>query len=53
MSNRSKPLKTSGPKTGDMAARQSRASQFSDQRRRDMATRSTLSRLRNRKSNLK
>jgi hypothetical protein len=53
MSNRSKLLKASGPKTGDLATSQSRANQFSDQRRRDMATRSTLSRLRNRKSNLK
>jgi len=32
---------------------QVRANQFSEQRRRDMATRSTLSRLRNRKSDLK
>jgi hypothetical protein len=32
---------------------QVRAHQFSDLRRRDMATRSTLSRLRNRKSDLK
>jgi hypothetical protein len=53
MPNQSKPPKTSAPKTGDLAANRSRANQFSDQRRRDMATRSTLSRLRNRKSNLK
>jgi len=32
---------------------QVRANQLSDQRRRDMAARSTLSRLRNRKSDLK
>jgi hypothetical protein len=53
MQNRSKLHKTPAPKTGDLAASQFRASQFSDQRRRDMATRATLSRLRNRKSNLK
>ncbi len=53
MPNRTKIFKTSEPKRGDLAASQSRASQFSDQRRRDTATRSTLSRLRNRKSNLK
>ena len=53
MSNRPKQIKTSEPKTGDLAASQSRANQFSEQRRRDMATRATLSRLRNRKSNLK
>jgi len=53
MSNRSKPSKTSEPKPADLAASRSRTNQFFDQRRRDMATRSTLSRLRNRKSNLK
>jgi len=53
MSNTSKSTKVSGPKTGGLAANRFRASQSSDQRRRDMATRSTLSRLRNRKSNLK
>ena len=54
MLNHSKPPKTAAPKTGDLAASRFRAAnQFSDQRRRDMATRSTLSRLRNRKSNLK
>jgi hypothetical protein len=53
MLNRSKLPKTSEPKTGGLPAGRSRASQFSDHRRRDMATRSTLSRLRNRKSNLK
>jgi len=53
MQNHSKPPKTAAPKTGNQAASQFRANQNSDQRRRDMATRSTLSRLRNRKSNLK
>jgi hypothetical protein len=53
MVNHSKLVKKAAPKTGDLAASQSRAFQFSEQRRRDMATRSTLSRLRNRKSNLK
>jgi hypothetical protein len=53
MLNRPKLPKTSELKTGDLAASRSRTNQFSDQRRRDMATRSTLSRLRNRKSNLK
>jgi hypothetical protein len=52
MQNQSKPSKTPGAKTEE-AANRARANQFSDQRRRDMATRSTLSRLRNRKSNLK
>jgi hypothetical protein len=40
-------------KPGEAGFDQVRANQFSDQRRRDMATRSTLSRLRNRKSALK
>jgi hypothetical protein len=53
MQNRSNLPKRPAPKTGDLASSQSRAHQFSEQRRRDMATRSTLSRLRNRKSNLK
>ena len=41
------------PKPGELESQQSRANQISDQRRREMATRSTLSRLRNRKSDLK
>jgi hypothetical protein len=41
------------PKQGEPGFDQARANQFSDRRRRDMATRSTLSRLRNRKSDLK
>jgi hypothetical protein len=55
MSNPSNPSKskTPVPKKGDLASSQFRANQFSDQRRRDMATRSTLARLRNRKSALK
>jgi hypothetical protein len=40
-------------KPGELDHRQSRFEQLSDKRRRDMATRSTLSRLRNRKSDLK
>lgn len=51
MLNHSKPSKTPETKAGDPNAR-ARANQF-DQRRRDMATKSTLSRLRNRKSALK
>jgi hypothetical protein len=45
--------KKSDAKPGELENRQSRANQLSDQRRREMATRSTLSRLRNRKSDLK
>jgi hypothetical protein len=41
------------PNAGELDQRRSRFDQLSDQRRRDMATRSTLSRLRNRKSDLK
>jgi hypothetical protein len=41
------------PKPGDLANRESRARQLQEQRRRENATRSTLSRLRNRKSDLK
>jgi hypothetical protein len=41
------------PKPGELENRQSHSGQLSDQRRREMATRSTLSRLRNRKSDLK
>jgi hypothetical protein len=40
-------------KPGDPDHRQSRLAELSAQRRRDMAARSTLSRLRNRKSELK
>jgi hypothetical protein len=40
-------------KPGDLERRQLRANQLAEQRRREMATRSTLSRLRNRKSDLK
>jgi hypothetical protein len=41
------------PKPGALEISQVRANQFSDRRRRDINTRSTLSRLRNRKSDLK
>jgi hypothetical protein len=40
-------------KPGELDNRQARANQLADQRRRQMDTRSTLSRLRNRKSDLK
>lgn len=53
MPYRPKRSKKSQAKTGELASDQSRAYQFLDQRRRDSATRSTLSRLRNRKSDLK
>jgi hypothetical protein len=53
MPNRANRSKPSGPKTGELKADQSRAQQIAEQRRREMATRSTLSRLRNRKSALK
>jgi hypothetical protein len=52
MQNRSKLPKTPEAKAAELEANR-RANQFSDQRRRDMATRSTLARLRNRKSALK
>jgi hypothetical protein len=45
--------KKSEPKPGALENRKFRSNQQSDQRRREMATRSTLSRLRNRKSDLK
>ena len=50
-----RPKRTKKPdlKPGEFGNRDARANQFADQRRRDMATRSTLSRLRNRKSDLK
>ncbi len=45
--------KKSKLKSGELENRQFHSDQLSDQRRREMATRSTLSRLRNRKSDLK
>jgi len=50
-----RPQKSNKPelKPGELEHRQLRSNQLSDQRRREMATRSTLSRLRNRKSDLK
>jgi hypothetical protein len=45
--------KRSEPKPGELESQQAHANQLSDQRRRELATRSTLSRLRNRKSDLK
>ena len=45
--------KKAGVKPGALESGRVRANEFSDRRRRDMATRSTLSRLRNRKSDLK
>jgi hypothetical protein len=45
--------KKAEPKPGELESRQSRVNQLWDQRRRETATRSTLSRLRNRKSDLK
>jgi hypothetical protein len=53
MPNRPSPVKKSETKPGELENRQFRANQLSDQRRRELATRSTLSRLRNRKSDLK
>jgi hypothetical protein len=53
MPYRSKKPKKSGVKPEALESGRVRANQFSDRRRRDMATRSTLSRLRNRKSDLK
>jgi len=53
MLNQSKLLKPTVTKPGYTGIVPSRANQSSEQRRRDMATRSTLSRLRNRKSALK
>jgi hypothetical protein len=53
MPYRPKKSKKSHPKPGELESGQFRANQFADQRRREMATRSTLSRLRNRKSDLK
>jgi hypothetical protein len=45
--------KKAEPKPGELENRQFHSNQQADQRRREMATRSTLSRLRNRKSDLK
>jgi hypothetical protein len=53
MTNRPHKPAKSNPKPGALQDRQHRANQLADQRRREMATRSTLSRLRNRKSDLK
>lgn len=53
MPYRPKRSKKTEPKPGELENGQARANQFSEQRRRDMVTRSTLSRLRNRKSDLK
>jgi len=53
MTNR--PQRPTKPETkpAEQESRPFRANQLQDQRRREMATRSTLSRLRNRKSDLK
>jgi hypothetical protein len=50
-----RPAKSKKPaaKPGDLESGRIRAHQFSELRHRDAATRSTLSRLRNRKSDLK
>ena len=53
MPYRPKRSKKSETKPGELGNSLARANQLSDQRRRDVATRSTLSRLRNRKSDLK
>lgn len=54
MSNsRPQPTKKPLAKPGAWENHQSRFTQLANQRRQDMATRSTLSRLRNRKSDLK
>jgi len=47
------PRKKNQPKPEELDRYQARSNQLAEQRRRDMATRSTLSRLRNRKSDLK
>jgi hypothetical protein len=51
--SRPQPTKKPQPKAGAWENHQARSSQLANQRRQDMATRSTLSRLRNRKSDLK
>jgi hypothetical protein len=50
-----RPRKSKKPeaKPGEPGSAQSRDHQFLDQRRRDFATRNTLARLRNRKSDIK
>jgi hypothetical protein len=53
MPYRPRKSKKANPKPGALESVPFRADQFSDLRRRDMNTRSTLSRLRNRKSDLK
>jgi hypothetical protein len=53
MPYRPKRAKQSEPKPGALDSGRVRARQIADQRQRDTATRSTLSRLRNRKSDLK
>jgi hypothetical protein len=53
MPYRPKKSKKSQVKAGALESGPSRANQFFDQRRRDFATRSTLARLRNRKSDIK
>ena len=53
MPYRPKRSKKPDAKPGEPGFNQVNANQFADRHRRDMATRSTLSRLRNRKSDLK
>ncbi|MEY2429185.1 MAG: hypothetical protein QOJ40_2070 [Verrucomicrobiota bacterium] len=53
MPHRPRKSKKSELKPGEPGTGQFRANPFEEQRRRDMATRSTLARLRNRKSDLK
>jgi hypothetical protein len=53
MSYSPKKSKENQPKAGNLEKDLFRANQFSERVRRDSATRSTLSRLRNRKSDLK
>jgi hypothetical protein len=53
MPYRPRKAKKPAAKPGETGNSQSRDFQFLDQRRRDFATRNTLSRLRNRKSDIK
>jgi len=53
MPDRPQKPKKPEPKLGGLKEHQFRSDQRTDQRHRDMTTRSTLSRLRNRKSDLK
>jgi hypothetical protein len=53
MPYRPKKSKKTDPKPGELGSGQDRNNQFFEQRRQNLATRSTLSRLRNRKSDLK